>query len=145
MSRSKKLKLVARYENMLKLRQLSRMLEFRQQQQNQQQLTHQLEDYLADYANLNSSKDTTLSPVTLRNGSRFVRDLEQALLLQKNRQQVSDDRYRRERDNWLSLHNRSTVIDGLIEQAVHEERLEEITREDRAADEQWTTAFSRKH
>lgn len=145
MSRSKKLKLVARYENMLKLRQLSRMLECRQQQQNQQQLTHQLEDYLADYANLNSRKDTTLSPVVLRNGSRFVRDLEQALSLQKNRQQVSDDKYRHERDNWLSLHNRSTVIDGLIEQAEHEERLEEITREDRAADEQWTTAFSRKH
>jgi len=144
MSRSGKLKLVARYENMLKLRQLSRMLEFKQQQQNQHQLTQRLEDYLADYTSLNSGSETTVNAATLRNGSRFVRDLDQALMLQKNRQHVSDEQYQQERDNWLSLHARSTVIDGLIEQAEHEERLEEITREDRAADEQWTTAFSRK-
>lgn len=144
MSRSSKLKLVARYEDIKRLRQLSRMQGAKKNQTQQQRLTQQLGDYLNDYQGLNQQSEVPLRASTLRNGSRFVGDLEQALQIQQSRQKVVDEQFGEELQVWRKLYARSVVLDGLIQEAEREESLEELNKEDRVADEQWTTQFSRK-
>lgn len=124
---------------------MSKMLAAKQQQTNQQRITQQLSDYLADYNNINQNAGQTVSVSSLRNGSRFVADLQQALDIQKGRQQEADDTYSSELNSWAAMYARSSVLDNIIEEAEHAEQLENMAREDRATDEQWATNFSRKH
>ena len=143
MSRAAKLKLVSKFELLQQRKQLSAFLQAQQVARQQSEISRRLQDYYDDYANLNSV-GTDRDVATLRNGSRFVGDLDRALVLQKQREKEAAEQLQREREAWLQMYSRNSALDRLISAAQLQEELQRQNREDADADDQWTTQFARK-
>ncbi len=144
MSRSRQLKLVAKFESLRQQKQLTRMLAARREQQSQQQLTENLQAYYADYGDLNGPGEEGASVQKLRNGSRFMGDLHRALELQQQREQSAQQALDEERERWLQMFSRNNALERLVGEAEREEARQQQLREEMASDEQWVLGFSRK-
>ena len=121
--------------------QRAKLLAARQQLDKQQQLLLQLENYRAEYQQLNSASQagrTSLS--SLRNGSRFVRDLSHAIEQQREREQQFAAHWQRENECWQQLAARSDAMQRLVEQCRKEERSALEIAQDREAEDLWVSS-----
>lgn len=145
MSKSRRMAVIARLQCYREQQQRARLLDARQQHDNQQALLQQLGEYRDDYQQINAPRQGGQDSVqALQNASRFMIDLSMAIDKQQLAGQQAQDEWQQQNEQWQRAQARSDALEALVEECQAEEDRVAEKAQDREAEALWSTINNRK-
>lgn len=138
--KSRRLQVVQRLAAMDEQKKMLALSKSRLALEQQQQLMQQLQDYSADYQTINQHSELATSSAELQrlqNASRFMLDLDSAIVAQAQREQQSESDWQAKYSNWTQGKARCDALQGIVEKHQQVEARELENAEDRESTEQW--------